>query len=397
MNDLTQEELRATIEQGDGWCVSLFMPTHRNGLDNPEDRIRYKNLLREAEDRLVAGGLRQPEARELLAKAAEHGEDGLFWEHQLGGLAVFASARLFRHYLVEIPLEPLVIVNKRFHIKPLFPLLTGDSEFYVLALSKRMVKLFKASRFRISERELPNAPKNLRDALKYDDIDQNYRFYQGSAVPQRTSTGGRYAQYYGQAVGEENTKAQLFEYFRQIDTALTELISSDNDPLVLAGVEYLFPIYRERNTYPYLQERGVPGNPETVDPNELRRRAWEIVAPQFEAKRRQAVDHYNELAKTARASNEVGEVVAAAIEGRVETLFVPTDFEVWGELDESNNEVKIHGERQATDQDLLDLAATQTILHGGEMYGVKMSEVPGGATLAAIFRYAIAPRETETA
>ncbi len=389
MKELTQDELRETIENADGWCVSLFMPTHHNGLDNPEDRIRYKNLLRQAEERLVAGGMRQTEARDLLARAAEHGEDGIFWQHQLGGLAVFASKGWFRHYLVSVPLEELVIVNKRFHIKPLFPLLTGDSEFYVLALSKHMVKLFKASRFTIREQKVPNAPRDMADALKFDDYDVNRRFYQRASKPERTAHGGRVGQYYGQGVGEEDTKDQVLRYFRVVDQAIHEQIASDNDPLVLAAVDYLIPIYAEANTYPYLEERGVTGNPETVDPEDLRNKAWEIVVPGFEQKRTQAADHYNELAKTPRASNEIEQVVPAAYQGRVETLFVPVDAEVWGEFDPDNNVAKIHPAREACDQDLLDLAATQTLLHGGAVYGMDMTQVPGGGTIAAVFRYAL--------
>jgi hypothetical protein len=30
---------------------------------------------------------------------------------------------------------------------------------------------------------------------------------------------------------------------------------------VLAGVEYLLPIYREANTYPHLLAEGIHGNP----------------------------------------------------------------------------------------------------------------------------------------
>jgi len=40
-------------------------------------------------------------------------------------------------------------------------------------------------------------------------------------------------------------------------------------PLVLAGVEYLFPIYQEANTYPDLVEEGITGNPENLKPEEL--------------------------------------------------------------------------------------------------------------------------------
>lgn len=50
-------------------CVSIYLPTHRAGPDTQQDPIRFKNLLREAEERLSTFGLRSPEARGLLEPA----------------------------------------------------------------------------------------------------------------------------------------------------------------------------------------------------------------------------------------------------------------------------------------------------------------------------------------
>jgi hypothetical protein len=36
---------------------------------------------------------------------------------------------------------------------------------------------------------------------------------------------------------------------------------------------------------------------------------------------------------------------------------------------------------------LLDVAATQTFLHGGAVYAVNRTEVPGGSVMLAVFRY----------
>ena len=41
-----------------GPCVSVFLPAHRMTPDSGQDPIRLRNLLNEAEERLVAGGLR---------------------------------------------------------------------------------------------------------------------------------------------------------------------------------------------------------------------------------------------------------------------------------------------------------------------------------------------------
>ncbi len=93
MDLISIEELRALMEKPGGWCVSIYMPTHRVSPQTKQDPIRFKNLLREAEERLKAAGLRSPEARKLLKPARPLIKDNLFWQHQSDGFA----AGIFRY------------------------------------------------------------------------------------------------------------------------------------------------------------------------------------------------------------------------------------------------------------------------------------------------------------
>jgi hypothetical protein len=48
----------------------------------------------------------------------------------------------------------------------------------------------------------------------------------------------------------------------------------------------------------------------------------------------------------------------------------------------------VHESRQPGDQDLLDLAAVQTLAHAGDVYAVTPDEVPDARSpVAAVFRY----------
>jgi hypothetical protein len=82
-------ELKTFLVVYSGWHVSLFMPTHRAGRETEQNPIRFKNLLREAEDRLLATGLRSPDVREILKPAQRLLQESGFWRNQSHGLAVF--------------------------------------------------------------------------------------------------------------------------------------------------------------------------------------------------------------------------------------------------------------------------------------------------------------------
>jgi hypothetical protein len=174
-----------------------------------------------------------------------------------------------------------------------------------------------------------------------------------------------------------------------VDQGVHALLHKEHAPLVLAGVEYLLPIYREANTYPHLVDEGILGNPETLSAAELHRQAREIVHLLFEVEEREARNQYRALAGAGDecASSDPATIVAAAHYGRVGKLFVGLGCHLWGTFDKRSNTVQVHDERQAGDVDLLDLAAEQVILHDGSVYVAPLASVPAQTCVAAVLRY----------
>jgi hypothetical protein len=165
------------------------------------------------------------------------------------------------------------------------------------------------------------------------------------------------------------------------------LLKEEQAPLVLAGVEYLLPIYREVNTYQYLLDGGITGNPEGLSSENLHRQAWAQVEPYFKREQEAAAARYRQLAGTGKTSHDPKEIVPAAYHGRVESLFVAVGRQQWGDYDPGVNRVNLNSKAEPGSSDLLDLAATQTLLHGGSVFAVDPSDVPDEALLAAVFRY----------
>jgi Bacterial archaeo-eukaryotic release factor family 7 len=383
MTLLSRTELNRLIEPPPGPSVSLYLPTHRLGPEIQQDPIRLKNLLREAERRLLDSGLRSPEAAELLRPAWRLQSDGLFWRHQREGLAIFLSTEIAVHYRLPLGFEELVVVADRFHVKPLLSLLSGDGRFYVLALSQNEARLLEGSRYSVSEVELDELPAGLKEALGSEAPERQLQFH--TRAP--GSAGGRAAMFHGHGPGGEESKERLLRYFRSLDAALTQHLRDERSPLVLAGVEYYFPIYREANSYPHLVEGGVAGNPEAESIDNLHERAFSLVAPLFERERHQAAARYRELAGTGRTSNRVIETVPAAIDGRVDVLFVAVGVQAWGNRDEASGQILRHDTPEPGDFDLLDLAAVRTLVQGGSVYALAPEDMPDESPLAAILRY----------
>jgi hypothetical protein len=324
------------------------MTTHPAGTGIREDQTRFRNHLGTAIE-LLSANLHTSEIGSLLKPAQKLMQKDSFWRHLSDGLAIFLSPKIFGYYHIPLNLkEDLIVVSKRFHLKPVLSLLTSDKRFYVLAISHRNIRMFRCTRYSVTEVELKNVPDNFAEVVKHNDI---------------------------------------LNYFRLINKNLRRSLWSEQSPLILAGVDYLFSVYRKANTYPYLLDEGIAGNPDRMSAEELHEKAWEIVSPYFQKEQKNAINQYMEHAGSTRVSNDINEVVPAAYYGRVESLFVAVGRQLWGTFNSSNNIVHVHQEAESGDGDLLDLAATQTLSNGGTVYAVQSEKIPDDSLLVAMFRY----------
>jgi len=383
MKPFSREDLQPLIDRPEELSVSIFMPTRKAGKETLQNPIRFKNLLRDAEERIQQGDFLRPlETKEFLKPAQQLLDDLPFWQHQEDGLALFFSRDVFRFYRVPVPFDELAVVNRHFHLKPLLRLLSGDGRFYVLSLTKKQVKLFESTRFHISEVALEGVPTSLSEVVG-SEVDEEH--LQGhTAGP---AGRGERIQFHGQGGAEPNVKPELRRFFAAVDRGLRRILPGEV-PLVLAGVEYLLPIYREASSHPRLVEQEVRQGAADLKVDELRENAWALVEPLFVKEQREALERYRELAGTGRTSDRVSEIVPAARDGRVEVLFVARGVRRWGAFDAENRRVDVHDAPGNGSLDLLDLAAVQALLRGGKVYVVEPGAPPvDEGMIAALYRY----------
>ncbi len=230
---ISSDELCTLAEhREEGPHVSVFMPTARAGAEIQQGPIRFKNLLKEAESRLEAQEIRKPEIEALLNPAQERLQDDSFWQHQADGLAFFLARDFAQYFCLPERFEELAVVEHRFHLKPLFPLISGDGAFYLLALSQNEVRLFRGSRYHISEVELGDeVPRSLADALGHDLTDEQLQFHTGGGDVSSPT-------YHAQGAGKDDIKPEIRKFFALLDESLKKSLGHTKAPLVLAGVEY---------------------------------------------------------------------------------------------------------------------------------------------------------------
>lgn len=389
MIQLSQSELQKLATASNYPCISIYMPAEKAGAETRKNSIRFKNLLSEAEEK-VAEMFDKSALTEPLQSAESYIENYDFWQHQDCGLAFFIDRSGVKYYRLPSSFAELVMVGESFHLKPLLPVIANDSKFYLLALSQNQVRFFFGSHYSINELKLPeNVPPSLAEALKYDDPEKQTQFHTGDA--------GGSPIYHGQGVGTTDNKDEIKRFFHKVNDGLTGVLQEENTPLVLAGVEFLLPIYHEANSYTNLLEEGVIGNPENISAEELHQQAWSIIEPLLIAQRKEAIDQYYNLSGTGEATQKLEEIVPAAVNGQIDTLFVRANTQKWGKFEQQENKVTVYNEAEDSSVDLLDLAATNTFFQGGKIYVMDEDKMPEDTLMMAILRYPIyAPTEKVT-
>lgn len=166
-----------------------------------------------------------------------------------------------------------------------------------------------------------------------------------------------------------------------------DILNEEHAPLLIAGVEYLHPIYKTVNTYICLVDEGIMGNPDEWNDHELHARAWQLIQPHFLNSQKEVMSAYISIQKNDRASHDIRMILPAAMNGPVETLFVANDIFQWGRFNPQTQQVTIHDKKAPRDEDLLDLAAVQALIHKGVVYTINLESMPGHVPAAAVFRY----------
>ena len=221
MENLTLDQIKGLAQQTQSPSISIFLPTHRAGQDTQQDPIRFKNLLREAELRLLDSGMGPRDVSTLLQPAQALLDDTHFWQHQRDGLAVFMASDEFHYFHLPFRVEELFVIARSYYVKPVLPLFTNNGHYYILAISQDAVRLFEGTRHSVGQIDLPDGtPESLDEALQIDDPEKQLQFHSGASqrTSQSKSQGGiQSGMFHGQGPGDEEQKDRIERYLNLVD------------------------------------------------------------------------------------------------------------------------------------------------------------------------------------
>ncbi|HLL43759.1 MAG TPA: hypothetical protein VK369_11510 [Segetibacter sp.] len=385
---LTKEVFKELANYKSECCISLFLGTHSSGVEVNEhyDPTNFKNQLQEITRRLKDKGYDQPYAEKLLEPGYELVRDNNFWTEQSPGIAVFISDGFFKYIKMPVvPTEEIMVIEPTFYVTPLIPLMTNTEYFYLLVISKQSAKLFKADSYGMQIVPL-DLPQSIEDVKRISGSD---------STTFRTGESGRRApsaafpgSVHGAGGGNPGNKDNILTYFEAVDDILWEKVfNKENAPLLLAGVEYVIPIYRNAADYHNVWPEALTGNRDQQETTSLYNDAMEVMKPYFEQRVNKALETYMNNSTTGLTSSIAADVIPAAYYSQIATLFVTKGEHIWGTFDEMAYELVFHDTPDEGGEDLIDNAVEKTLANGGEVFLLEKEKMPADCQIAALMRF----------
>jgi hypothetical protein len=243
------------------------------------------------------------------------------------------------------------------------------------------MRLFEGNRDALEEIDLVPGARTITEALG-DHLTKPHltvASYGGAGgVPQRHGHGSK----------NDEIDTDTERYFRAVDRSILEQYSRPSGlPLILAALsEYHEPFHRVSQN-PYLLPEGIETNPGALSSDELCRHAWRAVEPRYLARLGQLVERFGAARGVNLGDENLPEIAAAAVAGRVATILIEADRVVAGRIEEDSGGITFGARNRPDMDDVLDDLAELVLRMGGDVVVVPVDRMPVDTGAAAIYRF----------
>ena len=382
MDSLANDYAAGIFNAPEAPCLSLYQPTHRSHPDKEQDPIRFGNLIKSMEESLQQKYSTR-DIRSLVEPFRALAGNHDFWAHTLDGLVALAAPGIFRVYRLQRPVGELAVVADSFHIKPLLRILQSAGRYQVLGLDRQKIRLFEGNRDVLDEVELSSAiPRTITEALG-DGLKEPHVtvWTHGSGYPGAGVTSGS-------DLKSEMMDNDTEKFFRAVDRALLENYSRPSGlPLLLAALPEHRALFHRVSHNPFLMGDGIDISPDALSIEELRIRAWLAVEPHYHARLAGLIEMFEVARSRELGADDLIQVAANAVAGRVATLLIDADRQIPGSIDGLTGEIQFDDSAKPHVDDLLDDIAELVLRNRGQVVIVPAERMPTQTGLAAIYRF----------
>lgn len=289
--------------------VTITLPTHRTSPENKQDPIRLRNLIKQADERLLKEFSRR-EVQPILDRLAGLAE-GIDFRYVLDGLALFVNRDVGHVYRLPFTIRERLVVDETFLTRDLVFAMNRTPRYWTLVLSEKPTRLYEGT------------------------LDNLIEVNEGGFPMTHEGPGGEAPLPGGTGINKSAHRDERHrQFFRQIDAALKTFMAGDPLPLALVGVERHIAFYREITGHADAIIAGVTGSHDKTPPHDLARLVWPAVEAGLLEKRLEISSELEKAAGERKLVSTIGEIWRLAGEGRGRILLVEEGFHYPGRVDD---------------------------------------------------------------
>ncbi|MDD2426743.1 MAG: hypothetical protein PHR78_01520 [Eubacteriales bacterium] len=299
-----------------GTVLSLYQSTPYEASAPGSNAIRFKNLIREAEEKL-SKHLDRKALKEQMEILQDLQKDTVFWNDRSEAFALFLRDGELLIYNLSEPVEDMVVVQGILHLLPLLAAEQHISTHYILDISKDRFNLYRGDGSNLTEIE-DHGLLSFNELFPDFDADSNVNFGSYGGI------GG--SAFHGHRSPAEMKEIDKIKYYRYLEENLTPFFKKKGHHVILAGVRDNMADWRSvASNELYLNEDlGKPLH--DFDSESLRNAVLAIFEHLRDEKIQQGMDSLAKGLADGKASTRLDDIKKAAEECKIETLYIRSDY-----------------------------------------------------------------------
>lgn len=344
-------------------CVTISFNTHRTLPNNQQDPIMLKNLIREAETRI----LKEYDKREvapLLDKLNRLPEE-MEINKNLESLNIYLSNDTFEFIRTTWPVQNEgVWVDETFAINPLIKAMNRNEEYYVLYLTQKGVHLYKA----------------LNNSIIEEVINEDFPFTEAIYNLSHVFADPRI---------NDQPQNRLKNFINQVDKAVLKVDSSYETPVLVVAVTENYGHLLEEADRPNIYVGNISTDFNSLtQQHDYMQSAWEFMKDRQFKNRTQAINEVKAAINQGQVITDLQEIYQAAIDGRGELLILHEDFKQAVRMTSDRNfEIVADSSETGVVDDISSNIAWNIISKKGKVIFTGQDEIKELGTIALKTRY----------
>lgn len=351
-------ELKSIVAEN---CITIILNTHRTTPDNQKDKIVLKNLVTEAENRLLESADKRVAAN--LIERIKELETSIDHTLNLESLILFVNEDVSEFIRLPMKVEDRVIIDKTFAIRDLMRSMHINSRYYVLVLGQDEARLIEAY-----------------DDKVIKEVGKPFPFKNQQLFGlTRQETGN-----------STMLKDRMSEYYNQVDKKVNEVRKSSGLPVLISTDEQNFYEYLKMADHKdTIYQTFLGGNRLEEKDAAIVKDAWEIIKGYVTERNNKRKSELETAVGTGKYLSDMNDIWRAIKEGRVQTVFVEQGLFKPALL--KNDEIEEVSEDKRGDEnyidDILDELLELNMSFGGENVFLPKGELEKFNGYGAITRY----------